>query len=333
MSLITHDAIAAGAFTGSTAAGRLLSDAAAARPSPIPFYGELGSVNPAFVSREAIDDRGAEIAAGFAASFTLGAGQFCTKPGILFLPRGHGLLDLITGALREVGPARLLSERIEESYQEAGRLLDLVPGLEPVLEPAAAPAGIAPSLYRTTASVLREHHMTLLEERFGPSAIVVEYDDPDELSTLAALFEGPSTFTVHARTPDDDGIRALLAVAQERSGRIVWNGWPTGVTVSAAMTHGGALPREHLGTAHLGRHHRDPPVPSADHLPGHPGRRAPCPSSATRTLSASPARSTASSSTPNSRILLAESLDSRIVGTIGMANQLSIDDWMSCASQ
>jgi len=241
--------VKASGFTGSVAGGVALHRIAATRDEPIPFYGELGSLNPAFVLPAAARARGADIASGFVASFTLGVGQFCTKPGLLFLPAGHGLEDQLVAGVQKVPPAMMLSSRIHGGYSEGlarlkGRdsLATLVTGQESGRKASA-------SLLRTTVAQLVADSDEILEECFGPVAIVVEYSDTDELQEAAAAFGGSLTATIHAASDDAADVRRLLPVLEERAGRVVWNGWPTGVAVSWAMHHGGPFPAT-VGSIH-----------------------------------------------------------------------------------
>jgi NADP-dependent aldehyde dehydrogenase len=235
--------IAAAGFTGSLHGGAALYRIAAERPAPIPFYGEMGSLNPAFVTPGALRARGAEIASGFVGSFTLGVGQFCTKPGLLFLPRGHDLTARLEQEVAGVAPARMLHPRIRAGHD--GVRADLL-GLPEVRVLAQAPddgeelAGAA--LLATDLPGLRRVRDRLLTECFGPTSVVVEYDDPGELAGAAAMFEGSLTATVHAEPDEHELVRPLLRELRDRAGRIVWNGWPTGVAVSWAMHHGGPWP-------------------------------------------------------------------------------------------
>jgi NADP-dependent aldehyde dehydrogenase len=235
--------VKAASFTGSVPVGRRLHDIAATRPTPIPFYGELGSLNPAFVTRRAVAARGEHIAHGFVASYTLGAGQFCTKPGFLFLPEGHGLDAALVDASRAVEGARLLNDRITEGYAGAIEALTAIDGVEVLVAPRRTTDGVVtPTLVRTTAATLAERADELLEERFGPATVVVEWADGDDLLAAAELFEGNLTATIHAEDDDAQALAPLLALLEERAGRLVWNGWPTGVSVTWAMHHGGPWP-------------------------------------------------------------------------------------------
>ena len=262
--LVQHPAIAAVGFTGSLAGGRALFDLAARRPDPIPFYGELGSVNPVYVTREAARARLTGIAEGFAESFTLGAGQFCTKPGIVFVPAADA--EAFTAQVAETLAGRpaaaMLNERIRSGYDALAARFDGQPGVRTVLPGSAGPGAVTPSLYATTLDVFARDIDTLAEERFGPSALVVSYDDIASLPDASRTIGGTLTSTVHAESAADSGLRALLAEATRNSGRLVWNGWPTGVAVSPAMTHGGPYPAStasvttSVGTAAIERFRR-----------------------------------------------------------------------------
>lgn len=241
--------IKAAGFTGSVAGGLALHEIAANRPEPIPFYGELGSINPVFVTDAAVKARGTSLAEGFIGSYTLGVGQFCTKPGLLFLPTGHGLEEALRRA-DEVAPAPMLHEGIRDAFVSGVERLAKVDGVEPIVG-ARDPqeAGVAASLFKTTAKRLVEEADTLLEECFGPVSIVVEYDSPDELVEVARKLPGSLTATVHAEDSDHDQVGGLVTELTTRAGRIVWNGWPTGVAVSWAQHHGGPFPAT-VGSVH-----------------------------------------------------------------------------------
>lgn len=240
--LLRHPSIRAGAFTGSTGGGRALLDIANARETPIPFYGELGSVNPVFVTAEAAAVRADEIAAAFASSYTLGAGQFCTKPGVVFAPKGSGFAEAATRAVQPLEAARLLNESISDRLGHLEKDVAADSSVDVLVSGGAADGGWLPSLYRVSSADVRANPWIVLEERFGPSAVVVEYDSTDEFDGLARLFEGTLTATLQASADTDKGVGALVTVLSERAGRVLWNEWPTGVTVSPAMHHGGPYP-------------------------------------------------------------------------------------------
>ncbi|MFE5837781.1 aldehyde dehydrogenase (NADP(+)) [Arthrobacter sp. NPDC056493] len=253
--LVDHPLVKAIGFTGSTAGGRALLDRTAARSEPIPFFGELGGINAVFVTPRAWVGRREEILAGYAGSFTLGMGQFCTKPGLLFVPAagsvaGPGeLRGVLAGALAGFSPAQLLSERLHGGYTDAVRRLSGTAGVDVLLEGdfAAAPA---PTVLRTTADAVRSDPGILRQEMFGPASLVVEYEDEDELPALAELLEGQLTTTLQAE--EDDDVAELAARLTDISGRVLWNGWPTGVTVSYAQNHGGPYPATTSATTSVG---------------------------------------------------------------------------------
>ena len=249
VAILRDPRVRAGSFTGSIHAGRLLADIAAARPAPIPFYGELGSVNPVFVTRSAVDERATEIATGYVASVSGSAGQLCTKPGFLFVPESHGLDGAIAEAAASVAPHRLLNPRIAAAYAERRDAIIGTAGTRVI-----APGGIefddedqgwaTPTIVGVPAAELVAGRDTLLEECFGPLSIVVEYPPGADLAALVPrLFEGNLTATVHAGTGEADAaVQALVRVLTEHAGRVLLGGWPTGVAVTPAMQHGGPWP-------------------------------------------------------------------------------------------
>ena len=241
--------IKASGFTGSVAGGVALHEIAVTRPEPIPFYGELGSLNPAFVLPGALQERASEIAAGFVGSYTLGVGQFCTKPGLLFVPAGHGLDDELVAGAQAVAGARMLNAQIHQGYTRGLEALRQARGLTPLVTAEASDGHAGASLFKTTVPQLLEDADRILEECFGPVSVVVEYADTDELRAAAAVFGGNLTATVHGTDEDHAVAAELLPLLQERAGRVVWNGWPTGVAVSWAMHHGGPFPAT-VGSIH-----------------------------------------------------------------------------------
>jgi len=257
--LVSHPDIRAVAFTGSARVGRILFDLAVGRPKPIPFYGELGSVNPVFVTRRAAASRLEEILSGYVASFSLGAGQFCTQPGVLLLPAGVIDRDDLRTVVGAQPAARLLNDRIDATYKEGLKALSGRPDVEVIAEGAREPDGArTPSLLRTTAASLVADSEHLLAECFGPVSLVAEYDEEIQLIEVADALEGQLTATIHGE-PDDTVIPGLLDKLADKAGRIIWNGWPTGVSVTWAMQHGGPYPattaplHTSVGAAAIGR--------------------------------------------------------------------------------
>lgn len=240
--LVTDPQIKAVGFTGSRGGGRALFDLAASRPDPIPFYGELGSLNPVVVTRAALAVRGAEIVSGFVASFTLGAGQFCTKPGVLFLPSGHGLEPALAEAVGSAEPAALLTPAIKAGFGDAVALLGGDPDVQVLAgRTSGDEVALAPRLYATSAAAVAAKP-GLLEECFGPSSLIAEYQGKDDLFAALDAFGGSLTATIHAEPADEKLSAALLPRLQRLAGRIIWNGWPTGVAVTWSMHHGGPWP-------------------------------------------------------------------------------------------
>jgi NADP-dependent aldehyde dehydrogenase len=240
--VLSDPRIKAGAFTGSVKGGLALLEIATRREEPIPFYGELGSLNPVFVTSAAAAARGGEIADGYVGSFTLGTGQFCTKPGLLFLPEGHGIEERLVEAVRGIAPAGMLNDRIRSGHaHERDRLEGLGP-LRTLVHGAETDAGVAPTLLATTAKELLADPDPILQECFGPTSIVVEYADRDEMLAAAEAFGGNLTATVHAEDGDAPALPPLLDALRDRAGRLIYNGWPTGVAVAPAMHHGGPFP-------------------------------------------------------------------------------------------
>ncbi|MGA2528419.1 MAG: aldehyde dehydrogenase (NADP(+)) [Acidimicrobiales bacterium] len=257
--LVTHPNIAAVAFTGSSRVGRMLFDLAVGRVKPIPFYGELGSVNPVFVTRGAATGRLEEILSGYVASFSLGAGQFCTQPGILLLPQGALDRQRLRSLVAAQAPAQLLNDRIDAAYQEGLEALRIRPSIEVIAAGSRHPDGTTtPTLLRTTAEELVADAEHLLAECFGPVSLVAEYEEEDELIAVAHAIEGQLTATVHGES-DEAVVPLLIDTLAEKTGRVIWNGWPTGVSVTWAMQHGGPYPattsplHTSVGAAAIGR--------------------------------------------------------------------------------
>lgn len=243
--LIRHPAIRAAGFTGSVAGGRALFDLAQSRPDPIPFYGELGSLNPTVVTPRALAARAEEIVAGFVGSYLLGSGQFCTKPGLLFLPAGHGVDAALARAVAGAAVGPLLGARIHDGYHRGVAGLAAEPDVRPVVAPAAANEGgyaVAPTLFAVDAATFLRRRGPLLEECFGPTALIVEYASTDELLAALDAVGGSLTMTVHGHEAEPELVRVLLERATALAGRVVWDGWPTGVAVTAAQHHGGPWP-------------------------------------------------------------------------------------------
>ena len=242
--VVTHPLIKAVGFTGSLAGGRALFDLCAARPEPIPFFGELGSVNPMFVLPEALAARGEAITKGWAGSLTMGAGQFCTNPGIAVVPQGaagDNFVATMAEALKAVAPQVMLTDGIARAYREGKARFDSRNAVRPVFVTESAGREASPNLYEIAAEAFLADH-ALREEVFGPLALVVRVAEAAEMPALAAQFEGQLTATLHLDAGDADLARRLLPVLERKAGRVLANGYPTGVEVCEAMVHGGPYP-------------------------------------------------------------------------------------------
>jgi alpha-ketoglutaric semialdehyde dehydrogenase len=245
--LVQHPAIKAVGFTGSLAGGKALMQLAATRPEPIPCFMEMSSSNPLFVLPEALRTRGAEIAKGLFASFTLGVGQFCTKPGMIFLPRNESADALVTelaALVRQAAPSPMLTEGICKSYRSGVARRQGHGGVEILAEPApeiAGAADVSPVLFQLEGGeLLRDPE--LMKEIFGPSTLIVRYADRQELIALAYSLEGQLTATLHGTDADLADFADLVGILERKAGRLVVNGYPTGVEVCHAMVHGGPYP-------------------------------------------------------------------------------------------
>ncbi|MFJ8893368.1 aldehyde dehydrogenase (NADP(+)) [Leifsonia sp. NPDC102414] len=239
--LIEHPLVAAGSFTGSVAGGRALADRAAARPAPIPFFGELGSINPVVVTAEADAARGAQLAEGLAASFQGSAGQLCTKPGLVFVPEDSAVEAALAA---HVGAAqhRLLTDAIDAGFRHGVAALAAVPGVELVAEGAAGAGAPTAVVYAVAlATFADERYRELLTtEVFGPATLLVRYPGAEPLAPHLDALDGSLTATIHAEPGDD--IADLVEILADRAGRLLFGGWPTGVAVTWSQHHGGPWP-------------------------------------------------------------------------------------------
>lgn len=243
-SLVQHPLIKAVGFTGSLGGGRALFDLCAQRPEPIPFFGELGSVNPMFLMPEAMKNRAEELGKGWAGSLTMGAGQFCTNPGISVVLDGADA-DRYTAAakaaLAEVGPQTMLTDGIAKAYRDGKERFETRNSVKQVYTTPSEGREANPNLYETTAEAYLQDH-ALGEEVFGPLGLIVRVKSVDEMVTLAKGFEGQLTTTIHMDDGDLAIAQKLMPVLERKSGRVLVNGFPTGVEVVDAMVHGGPYP-------------------------------------------------------------------------------------------
>lgn len=242
--LVTHPRIKAVGFTGSHGGGRALFNLCAARPEPIPFFGELGSVNPMFILPAAAAARGNEIARGWTGSLTLGAGQFCTNPGISVVVAGsdaEAFMAAATEALGGIGAQTMLTDGIASAYR-AGR--DRVAGTEGIRELLTSTCNMrdaTPYLYAATGADWLGDKM-LGQEVFGPLGLVVLAEDEGEMLAVAHSLDGQLTTTLHMDRADTALAQKLMPVLERKAGRLLVNNYPTGVEVCDAMVHGGPYP-------------------------------------------------------------------------------------------
>lgn len=242
--LVQHPLIKAVGFTGSLAGGRALFDLCARRPEPIPFFGELGSVNPMFLLPEAMKARGGEIAKGWAGSLTMGAGQFCTNPGICVVldgPQADGFIEAATAALEPVGAQTMLTDGIAAAYRAGRDRIAGTAGVQEVLTSMCDLRNATPYLFATTGTEWLANEV-LGEEVFGPLGLIVRASDFDEMLKIARSLHGQLTCTIHMDEGDTAHGQALMPVLERKAGRILANGFPTGVEVCDAMVHGGPYP-------------------------------------------------------------------------------------------
>lgn len=242
--LVQHPLIKAVGFTGSLGGGRALFDLCAQRPEPIPFFGELGSVNPMFLLPEALKARGGEIARGWAGSLTMGAGQFCTNPGISVViegPDADAYIEAATAALEPIGAQTMLTDGIAAAYRAGRDRVAGTAGVQEVLTSMCDLRNATPYLFATTGKEWLENEV-LGEEVFGPLGLIVRVADVDEMVKIARSLHGQLTCTIHMDEGDTATGQAIMPVLERKAGRILANGFPTGVEVCDAMVHGGPYP-------------------------------------------------------------------------------------------
>ncbi|MGC2447302.1 MAG: aldehyde dehydrogenase (NADP(+)), partial [Candidatus Sulfotelmatobacter sp.] len=243
--LMKHPMVKAGGFTGSRTAGRILMDVAAARPEPIPFYAEMSSTNPVFILPGALRERADQIAAGLHASFTMGAGQFCTKPGMVFLPKGPDAIPFeskLRQLVKDSTPFHLLTKTIHSAYDSsiAGRKQRSNVEVSAAGSQSAEGFGAGSVLFETDADSFLGSDLGA--EIFGPTTILVQHSQRDQVLAIARGLEGQLTATIHGTDQDLRDFADLIAILETKAGRLVFNSFPTGVEVTHAMVHGGPYP-------------------------------------------------------------------------------------------
>lgn len=244
LAIVRHPAITAIGFTGSFRGGKALFDVANSRPVPIPVYAEMGSTNPVFILPEAMKERKEAIARELAASVTLGVGQFCTNPGLVFYGNNEkAFAESLASALQQISPGVMLTSNIQEAYQAGVQKLAGTKGVNTLAKGETPGKGCyAPAyLFQSSAETFLQDH-SLEEEVFGPSTLAVSVEDREQLLEIARKLGGHLTATIHASGQDLDNHRDLISILEQKVGRIIVNGYPTGVEVTHAMVHGGPFP-------------------------------------------------------------------------------------------
>jgi NADP-dependent aldehyde dehydrogenase len=248
LALVRHPWTRAVGFTGSSKAGRALFDAAAARPDPIPVFAEMSSLNPVFILPGALCERASQIAEGLRASVTLGVGQFCTKPGLVFAARSAGLdqfQEVLARSLQAVMPATMLHAGICQSYHQGLAQVSAAAGAELLArskEPADSRQTHGEAVVMRTDLPAFLKHPELAGEVFGPFALIISVPAAEELQAAARSLEGQLTATVHGTPEDLAQAEPLLRLLERKAGRLIVNGFPTGVEVCPSMHHGGPYP-------------------------------------------------------------------------------------------
>jgi 2,5-dioxopentanoate dehydrogenase len=242
--LVQNPFIKAVGFTGSLAGGRALFNLCAARPEPIPFFGELGSVNPMFLLPAALASRGEAIAKGWAGSLTMGAGQFCTNPGIAVVidgPDADAFVEAAKLAVAAVGPQTMLTDGIAEAFRNGRDRVAKGYGVRSVLTSTCDLRNATPYLFEVSGADWLSDH-SLAEEVFGPLGLIIRVRHASEMQAIARSLEGQLTCTLHLESEDMDLARLLMPVLERKAGRILANGFPTGVEVVDSQVHGGPYP-------------------------------------------------------------------------------------------
>ncbi|HET6247153.1 MAG TPA: aldehyde dehydrogenase (NADP(+)) [Tepidisphaeraceae bacterium] len=247
LALVKHPLTRAVGFTGSLRAGRALFDAAAARKEPIPVYAEMGSTNPVFLLPGALAERGKQIAEGLRQSVTMGVGQFCTNPGLVLAQAGEASSEFaahLAASISEAAPGTMLYAGLRDSYEAAAKRFAATAGVKIAGQSRVATNAqktqVAPMVFTADAKTFIANP-AIHEELFGPATLLIT-GSRQELTQIAASLEGHLTATLHATPQDMADHRELIAILERKVGRLLFNGFPTGVEVCPAMQHGGPYP-------------------------------------------------------------------------------------------
>ncbi len=242
--LVTHPSIKAVGFTGSFNGGKALYDAVQKREIPIPVYAEMGSTNPVFILPEAMQERGDAIAKGLAGSVTLGVGQFCTNPGIVFYQdienHSSAFSNTLSQEIENHSGGTMLTNGILNAYVQGTEVLEKTEGVHLSAKSKVA-SGASPIVFKTDVATILSQPI-ISQEVFGPSTVIIKGDTKEALLKAAEALEGHLTVTVHANGSDIENYKELFEILREKAGRMVLNGFPTGVEVCHSMMHGGPYP-------------------------------------------------------------------------------------------
>lgn len=247
VALVRHPLVKAVGFTGSLRAGRALFDVAAARPEPIPVYAEMGSINPIFILPRAMKERGAQIAEGLKNSVTAGVGQFCTNPGVVVGLEGEttrAFIEQFAGLMAVAPAGTMLNAGIGRAFAAGTKRFSETAGVRVVAKSPAItllPTQVAPMVFATDADHFVANHQ-LRDELFGPATMIVTGRSGEQLEAVAQSLDGQLTVTIHAASGELTEYRNLIEILERKAGRLVFNSYPTGVEVCAAMNHGGPYP-------------------------------------------------------------------------------------------
>ncbi|HTA95524.1 MAG TPA: aldehyde dehydrogenase (NADP(+)), partial [Verrucomicrobiae bacterium] len=243
--LVKHPATKAVGFTGSLQGGRALFNAAAARPEPIPVYAEMGSTNPVFILPNALKKNGGAIAEGLMQSVTLGVGQFCVNPGLVFGRQSDDWKTFVERAgqlANAVVPGVMLHKGIHERFEKGAEHFQKISGVNVAGKSSTEAKERAAAIVFATDAKTFQQQSTLHEELFGPSTVLVSCGTTEELETIARNLSGQLTATIHGTDEDLAQHQNLIAILQQKAGRLVFNQFPTGVEVCPSMQHGGPYP-------------------------------------------------------------------------------------------
>jgi 2,5-dioxopentanoate dehydrogenase len=248
IALVKHPLIKAVGFTGSRNGGRALMDAAAGRPEPIPVYAEMGSINPVFLLTEALKQKPEELATGLHDSVTLGVGQFCTNPGLVFVetgPAAQSFLQKLVGLIQSTPAGTMLTADLCSAYRQGVEKFSQASGVQLLaqakLAEGSGKAQAGAAVFLTKSETFLGNH-ALMDEVFGPATMIVECQSGEQMLAAAHQLEGQLTATVHGTDTDLAAHGNLLTTLANKAGRLLCNGFPTGVEVCHAMTHGGPYP-------------------------------------------------------------------------------------------